>query len=67
MGEIDQISMKRGKIEEKILGEKSEKMGKSPTIPNLKNAQDQIITQGGFFSKNNKRTVYNKHAPQGRF
>ena len=34
---------------------------------NLINAQDLIIAQGGFFSKNNKRTVSNKHAQGGFF
>ena len=44
MGKMDQIGIKRGKIEEENLGEKSKK------IPNLINAQDLIIAQDGFFS-----------------
>ena len=34
-------------------------------IPNLINAQDLIITQGGLFSKNNECTVSNKKAQGG--
>ena len=51
MGKMDQIGMKRGKIEKKIWEKSPKNWGKIPKIPNLINAQDQIITQGGFFPK----------------
>ena len=55
---MNQIGMKRGKIEEKILGkfgrnvQKNEE--KAQKIPKLINAQDVIIAQGGFFLKTMK-------------
>ena len=58
---MDQIGMKRGKIEKKIWEKSPKNWG------NLINAQDLIIIQGGFFPKNNKRTVSNKHAQGGFF
>ena len=46
-GKIDQIGMK---IEEKILG-------KTPKIPNLINAQDLMIAQGGFFPQKQTHSI----------
>ena len=43
---MDQIGMKRGKIEKKIWEKSPKNWGKSLKIPNLINAQDQIIAQG---------------------
>ena len=56
MGKMDKISIKKRKIWELlvVLVEKSKKIWEK--CPNLINAQDLIIAQGGFFSKNNKHT-----------
>ena len=41
MGKMDQIGIKRGKIEEKILGKMTKKLRKKPKkFPNLINAQN---------------------------
>ena len=70
MGKMDQIGMKRGKIEEKILGkfgrnvQKNEE--KAQKIPKLINARCNNCL-GRFFPKNNKRKVSNKHAQGGFF
>ena len=62
MGKMDKIGIKKRKIWE-VLVEKSKKFWEKS--PNLINTRDLIITQGGFFSKNNKRTVSNKHEQAG--
>ena len=47
---------------------KKKKLRKNPKLNTYVIAQDPIIAQGGFFPKNNKRTVSNKDAQgQGGF
>ena len=60
MGKMDQIGMKRGKIEERrfweSLGEKSKKMGEKQK--NIKHTvSNKHESTGWLFPKNNKRKV----------
>ena len=50
MGKMDEIGRKRGKQRRKISEKSPKNEEKAQKIPNLKNAQDLIIAQGGFFS-----------------
>ena len=62
MRKIDKIGTKRRKVG-KFWWKSPKKMRKKNT--NLINTRYLIIAQGGFFSKNNKRTVSNKHVLAG--